>query len=129
MWLLPVGPNHVCFGAARDQPPSDGFRYRERDVGQHLPLRDLPAHSRSDQAGRAIEWTGRLTMRVDHLSSFAAGSARSSSTTGLSRRTFLQPGAPAGGGLLLSLRLPFASGEAEAAGAPGFTPNAFIRIG
>ena len=29
---------------------------------------------------------------------------------------------------MLSLRLPFASGEAEAAGAPGFTPNAFIRI-
>ena len=34
-----------------------------------------------------------------------------------------------GGGLLLGLRLPFADIEAEAAGADGFTPNAFIRIG
>ena len=68
-------------------------------------------------------------MRVDHLSTFAAGSARSSSASGVSRRTFLQAAAAAGGGLLLSLRLPFASGEAEAAGGNGFAPNAFIRIG
>ncbi|HVI63530.1 MAG TPA: molybdopterin cofactor-binding domain-containing protein, partial [Bradyrhizobium sp.] len=68
-------------------------------------------------------------MRVDHLSSFADGSARSSSASGVSRRTLLQAGAAAGGGLLLSLRLPFASGDAEAAGADGFAPNAFIRIG
>src|SRR5262249_57818779 len=90
-------------------------------------LRDLSAHPRSDQAGGATERTGRLTMRVDHLSSFADGSARSSSASGVSRRTFLQAGAAAGGGLLLSLRLPFASGEAEAAGAAGFTPNEIGR--
>ena len=47
----------------------------------------------------------------------------------LSRRRFLQAGAAAGGGLMLSLRLPFANGEAEAADADSFTPNAFIRIG
>src|SRR5499427_7761366 len=129
MRVLPVGPDHVRLGAACEQPASDGFRYRRRDVRQHLPLRDLSAHSRSDQAGGATERTGRLTMRVDHLSSVADGSARSSSASGVSRRTFLQAGAAAGGGLLLSLRLPFASGEAEAAGAAGFTPNAFIRIG
>ena len=46
----------------------------------------------------------------------------------LSRRRFLQAGAAAGGGLLLSLHLPFANGEADAADADGFTPNAFIRI-
>ena len=68
-------------------------------------------------------------MRVDHLSSFAAGSARSSSASDVSRRIFLQAAAAAGGGLLLSLRLPFASGDAEAAGGNGFAPNAFIRIG
>src|SRR5262249_132192 len=116
-------------GAACEQPASDGFRYRRRDVGQHLPLRDLSAHSGSHQAGGAIERAGRLIMRVDHLPSLAASSARSSSTSSVSRRTFLQAGAAAGGGLLLSLRLPFANGAAETAGAPGFTPNAFIRIG
>jgi isoquinoline 1-oxidoreductase subunit beta len=46
----------------------------------------------------------------------------------LSRRRFLQAGAAAGGGLMLSLRLPFANGDAEAADADGFAPNTFIRI-
>jgi isoquinoline 1-oxidoreductase beta subunit len=62
-------------------------------------------------------------MRVDQLSSFAAGSARSSSARGVSRRAFLQAGAAAGGGLLLSLRLPFANGEADAAGALASRPT------
>jgi isoquinoline 1-oxidoreductase beta subunit len=65
-------------------------------------------------------------MILDHFTSHAAGPDRSPSANALSRRTFLQAGAAAGGGLMLSLRLPFANGDAEAAG--GFTPNAFIRI-
>ncbi|WP_298373124.1 xanthine dehydrogenase family protein molybdopterin-binding subunit [uncultured Bradyrhizobium sp.] len=47
----------------------------------------------------------------------------------LSRRNFLRAGAIAGGGLLLSVSLPFASRESEAATSDGFAPNAFIRIG
>src|SRR5260221_5523948 len=128
MRLLPVGPDHVRVGAPCGQPTPDGFRYRRRDVRQHLPLRDLCPHSRSDQAGRAIERTGRLTMILDHLTFQAGGSRRLPSASGLSRRRFLQAGAAAGGGLMLSLSLPFANGDAEAAGADGFAPNAFIRI-
>jgi isoquinoline 1-oxidoreductase beta subunit len=67
-------------------------------------------------------------MILDHLTSDAGGPNRSPSASGLSRRRFLQAGAAAGGGLMLSLSLPLANGDAEAAGADGFAPNAFIRI-
>src|SRR5437868_11205770 len=112
MRLLPIGPDHVRRGAVGEQPASDGCRYRRRDVRQHLPLWHLCPHTRSDQASRTIQRTGRLTMNLDHLT----------------RRRLLQAGAAAGGGLMLGLRLPFANGDAEAAGAEGFAPNAFIRI-
>ena len=68
-------------------------------------------------------------MILDHIASHAAGPGRSSSTNVLSRRKLLQAGAAAGGGLLLSLSLPFSNGVAEAADADGFAPNAFVRIG
>src|SRR5437870_3471631 len=66
-------------------------------------------------------------MILNHLTSPAAGPGRSPSANDFSRRSFLQAGAAAGGGLLLSLSLPFATGDAEAA--EGFAPDAFIRIG
>src|ERR1700680_3488272 len=46
----------------------------------------------------------------------------------LSRRTFLRAGVTAGGGLLLSLSLPFANGNAAEINSKDFAPNAFIRI-
>jgi isoquinoline 1-oxidoreductase subunit beta len=63
----------------------------------------------------------------DHLASPTAGAA-SPSAKGFSRRTFLQAGVAAGGGLMLSLSLPLPRREAEAAPAGSFAPNAFIRI-
>ena len=45
-----------------------------------------------------------------------------------SRRHFLKVGAAAGGGMVLSLSLPFADSDAQPAGAGSFVPNAFVRI-
>jgi len=63
---------------------------------------------------------------IEHLTSQAAGSDRLPLANAISRRGFLQVGAVAGGGLMLSLSLPFANGKAAAS--DGFAPNAFIRI-
>src|SRR3954452_13971662 len=49
-----------------------------------------------------------------------------SSATNLSRSGFLATAAAAGGGLMLSLSLPFGSSDAAA---DTFAPNAFIRVG
>jgi isoquinoline 1-oxidoreductase subunit beta len=65
-------------------------------------------------------------MILDHPNFRVAGP--SASANGLSRRRLLQAGVSAGGGLMLSLSLSFADGDAEAAGADGFAPNAFIQI-
>ena len=66
-----------------------------------------------------------MTLNQSTCPTFASEQSRSAGD--LSRRVFLRAAA-ASGGLMLSLNLPFASGEAEAADADGFAPNAFIRI-
>jgi isoquinoline 1-oxidoreductase subunit beta len=65
-------------------------------------------------------------MIISHTIDRAAGSAQSASANGLSRRRFVRCAAAAGAGLTLSLHLPLAGRNAEAADA--FEPNAFIRI-
>ena len=47
----------------------------------------------------------------------------------VARRSFLRAGAALGGGLILSLSLPFARAKAETADAGTFAPNAFVQIG
>src|SRR5882672_4415849 len=68
-------------------------------------------------------------MISNHINSQSACPDPSPSANGLSRRTFLKAGAAAGGGLMLSLGLPMANGEAQVTAGDGFAPNAFIRIG
>ncbi|MEK1890019.1 MAG: xanthine dehydrogenase family protein molybdopterin-binding subunit [Phyllobacterium sp.] len=52
----------------------------------------------------------------------------SSSEANLSRRSFLKASAAVGGGLILSLNLPFEASEAGASESNDFVPNALIRI-
>ena len=67
-------------------------------------------------------------MIIEHHGSPASGRGEQAPANALSRRSFLQAGAAAGGGLMLSLRLPLVKAEAEAAGVDTFAPNAFVRI-
>src|SRR3954452_5875184 len=74
-----------------------------------------------------MDRAGGLIMILARSARQAATVGRSQSESGLSRRGFLRVGAAAGG-LILSLRLPFADSEAEAAGDDAFVPNGFVRI-
>jgi isoquinoline 1-oxidoreductase beta subunit len=67
-------------------------------------------------------------MLPDRLTRMNGGTDRQPPASDLSRRNFLQVGVAAGGGLLLSVSLPALTGDADAAGATSFAPNAFIRI-
>src|ERR1700676_245461 len=65
---------------------------------------------------------------LEHLTGGSAENAIGSMQAALSRRTFLKVSSAAGGGLLMSIKLPAQMREAEAADAERFAPNAFIRI-
>jgi isoquinoline 1-oxidoreductase beta subunit len=67
-------------------------------------------------------------MMFGDLMSKVRSAGRLSTANDLSRRAFLQAGAGAGGGLMLSFSLPFAGGAAGADHDGAFAPNAFIRI-
>ena len=67
-------------------------------------------------------------MLPDCVAPMIDGTDRQPPASDLSRRNFLQVGVAAGGGLLLSLSLPALTGNADAADATSFAPNAFIRI-
>jgi isoquinoline 1-oxidoreductase beta subunit len=64
----------------------------------------------------------------DHIAVRSSAAAIAETSKVLSRRSLLQVGAAAGGGLLLGLNLPFGAHGAAAAGPEIFAPNAFVRI-
>ncbi len=67
-------------------------------------------------------------MTLERIASRAMQARQPGSANDLSRRGFLRAGVTAGGGLLLSLNVPFGGGAAEAANTGSFVPNAFIRV-
>src|SRR5207244_6385253 len=77
---------------------------RDGDVGQHLPMRDLPENQACDQARRA---GGAVVSRR------------------VTRRAFLASAAAAGAAL--TIRFPLV-GPGEAAGAAAYDPNATLTI-
>ena len=68
-------------------------------------------------------------MLLDRIASQAGRSGGSDAIHALSRRSFLRASATAGGGLLVSMSLPFLDPQADAAGSNEFVPNAFVQIG
>jgi isoquinoline 1-oxidoreductase beta subunit len=67
-------------------------------------------------------------MILDRVASNLADPDQSADASGPSRRKFMQIAAAAGGGMMLSLSLPFTDGEAAPADAGDFAPNAFVRL-
>src|SRR3984893_4077855 len=111
MRVLPGRPNHAGRGTDQTDAQADRSADRRCDVGEHLPMRHLPTHSRRHQ----ICGGGRLMTVI----------------TNLSRRDLLKSAA-AVSGLVLGFhvgfrKLPFAE-AAEAAEGPTFAPNAFLSI-
>src|ERR1700720_1129153 len=109
MRVLPGRPNHAGRGTDQTDAQADRSADRRCDVGEHLPMRHLPAHSAGDQIGGG----GRVMTAI----------------TNVSRRDLIK-GAAAASGLVLGFhvgfrKLPFA----EAAQTLSFEPNAFLSIG
>lgn len=67
-------------------------------------------------------------MTIDPRSSPPGVFNRAGAEPALTRRGVLWAGVAAGGGLLLSLKLPLSPSQAESTIGPSFVPNAFIRI-
>src|SRR5207248_9952974 len=107
--LLPAGADHVRVGAPGSEPGSERRGDRPGDGGQHLPLRDVPAHPRGG-ASRGREEEGRAM-------------------TNLTRRALLQKSLLSGAGLFVAFHVPRKVGAVPQAAAKQLPdPNAFVRV-
>src|SRR4051794_27068043 len=107
MRLLPGGSDHA--GGRSAERHAEAVRPTDHrcDVGQHLPMRHLPAHPGSDQASGGV---GRM-ITVETLS----------------RRAILR-GIGIGSGLVLGFHVGFRSFPAVAAPETEFAPNVYVSI-
>src|SRR5437867_631457 len=109
--LLPAGPDHVGRRAPGRQALPDGRGHRRRNVGQHLPLRDVPAHPGRDPSSRGPQ-EGRRVMNAL-----------------ITRRALLRGGLAVGAGLTVGFPVARgARGAALAQTAGVFAPNQWLRI-
>src|SRR4051812_4877349 len=115
MRLLPVGPDHGGGSTAQEKPGSQRQGHRRSD-DQHLPLRNLPAHSRGRAQGGATRCRRRqsqnqsASVRETIMTKIIKDNA-----TNLSRRQFIVSTAVAGSGLALGFNMPFAAAAAKKA--------------
>src|SRR5580704_17597324 len=108
MRVLPGRPNHAGRGTDQTDAQADRSADRRCDVGEHLPMRHLPAHS----AGHQIGGGGRVMTVI----------------TNVSRRDLIK-GAAAASGLVLGFHVGFRKlAFAEAVQTLSFEPNAFLSI-
>src|SRR5258705_1492892 len=101
MRLLPIRTDHGRYRAAQAEPASQRCGYRRRNERQHLPLRDVLADTRRNQAGRRE--VRRYVMRAVR---------NELDIVNVSRRTFL--GAIPAVGLVLAVGFPTPADAADA---------------
>src|ERR1700682_3026938 len=100
MRLLSIRANHVRGGASQDESKTQRCRYRCGDVRQYLPMRYLPQNPQGRPPRRGTAGHGRSEVRP---------------VSDPSRREFLNAAATVGGGLIVALTLPRATGASNAA--------------
>src|SRR5450631_1847114 len=124
MRVLPAGADHAGGVAAVFEAETDRCRHRRGDGGEHLPVRDVPAHPGRDQDGG--EGDGMNTTEKIGLEKIIIEN--------VSRRGFLQGMFSAGAFVLCARIVPepvwaaTASGAAGSVGASAFHPSVYVGI-